>query len=195
MLPVLRLSAVLTLCGLLAACPITQGPAQTQRPPTAAETPAEETDGDDGGDLTADEQELLSHIPEDFRDDCGPSDFGSPEESLATIGCGIEEAAGEISITYNLFESSDDMNAAYDRTLEFLGVERDTGWCGDDWPGEAPYDIGDEEAGRAGCAEFTDVAHIISWTDERLLISGYAEGFEVDRDEFFQWWLEESGPV
>lgn len=137
------------------------------------------------------EEHLLSHIPEEFRDECGETDFGVV--GIATIGCGIEAAGGNISITYNEFETEEEMYESYENNLEFLRLERDTGAC-TEWPGEEPYQIGGEEAGRVGCAELGS-ALIITWTDDELLIKGYAEGFGVDREEFTQWWLEESGPL
>ena len=90
------------------------------------------------------------------------------------------------------------MYESYDRNLEFLSVERDAGPCNGEWPGEGTYEIGDEEAGRVACAVLEgigDPVAIISWTDDELLIKGYAEGFGVDQAEFFEWWLNEAGPL
>jgi hypothetical protein len=76
-----------------------------------------------------------------------------------------------------------------------MQVERDTGPCSGDWPGEVTYTIGGETAGRVACTQFGDAAQFMSWTDDRLLIHVYAEGFGVDTDAFYQWWLNDSGPV
>ncbi len=190
---------------LLAGCPPSGGgtprptaeetePAETRAAETepGEPTPAETDAGD--GFPNADEEHLLAHIPTEFRDDCGETDFGVV--GIATIGCGIEAAGGEISITYNLFESEEDMYESYDTNLEFMGVERDAGSCGgDDWPGEGTYNIGGEDVGRIACTDFGGQAFIISWTDETVLIKGYAEGFGVDQDAFYEWWATESGPL
>ena len=45
------------------------------------------------------------------------------------------------------------------------------------------------------CTQFGDAAQFMSWTDDRLLIHVYAEGFGVDKDDFYRWWLNDSGPV
>lgn len=173
----------------------TQAPteAATEAPtesPAAEETPAATSDTAEDFPSAA-EEELLSHIPESF--DCFRSDFGAGV-GLAAIGCDVSAAGGDISLTYHLFASEEDMYGAYDDNLAFMGVGRDAGPCESTWPAEEAYTIGGEDAGRVACVDF-GVGYIISWTDDRLLIKGYAEGFDVDQQEFLEWWSADSGPI
>ncbi|MFN2484063.1 MAG: hypothetical protein ABR509_03895 [Candidatus Limnocylindria bacterium] len=194
---------------ILAACNGGGGPTATNRatetveatkalestaPATVEETGAAETEPAEEF-PSAQEEELLSHIPESLRADCSRSEFGAGV-GIAAIGCGISAAGGDISVTYHLFDSPADMDEAYQSNLDFMGVERDAGSCEDAtaWPGEGAYTIGNEDAGRVACVDF-DIGYIISWTDDRLLIKGYAEGFDVGAQQFYEWWTTDSGPV
>jgi len=117
-------------------------------------------------------------------------------ESLATLACRVDEAARQVRVIYSLFESSERMNAAYDATIEQMGIRHETGWCGDGWPAESRYTGADEAAGRVGCAERErtgDRIQIMTWTDENLLVTGHAESAGVERDELFEWWKDAVG--
>jgi hypothetical protein len=141
------------------------------------------------------EAELLGHVPESFRDSCERTDSSVHEAALSAVVCSTTAGEGDLTVTYQIFPDLDTMNAAYDATLAFASITRDSGGCADAWPGEGSYTISDVPAGRVGCGVFGGVPAIISWTDERLLIHGYAEGFGVDQDPFYQWWLSDSGPI
>lgn len=162
--------------------------------PEPSSEPTVEPSGSDGPFPTDLEAELLSHIPLALRDGCTRTDFRSPS-SNAAIGCSTPLGDGSLTITYQSYDDADAMDEAYSNNLAFMQVERGAGPCSGEWPGEARYTIGGEAAGRVACSEFGDAARFISWTDDRLLIHVYAEGFDVARDAFYQWWLNESGPV
>jgi hypothetical protein len=169
-------------------------PAEPGISPKPSAEPSVEPSGSGGPFPTELEAELLSHIPPALRDGCGRTDFRSPT-SNAAIGCSTPLGDGSLTITYQSYGDADAMDTAYSNNLSFMQVERDTGPCSGEWPGEGTYTIGGEAAGRVACSEFGDAARFMSWTDDRLLIHVYAEGFEVDRDAFYQWWLNDSGPV
>lgn len=144
---------------------------------------------------TAAEAALLEHIPSALRDTCSRTDFAVAEESTAAIVCSAVVGGSSVTITYQSYDDAEGMDAAYSGNLEFMSVDRDSGACSGEWPGEAAYNIDGEVAGRVGCSELGDFARFISWTDDRLLIHGYAEGFGVAKDAFHAWWLNESGPI
>ena len=144
---------------------------------------------------TAAEAALLEHIPSALKITCSRTDFAVAEESTAAIVCSALVGDGSVTITYQRYDDAEGMDAAYSRNLEFMSVDRDSGACSGEWPAEASYSIDGEVAGRVGCSELGDIARFISWTDDRLLIHGYAEGFGVAKDAFYGWWLKESGPI
>ena len=144
---------------------------------------------------TAGEAALLAHVPESFRESCGRSSFARNEQALAAVECVVEIGTGSVTVTFQQMQDESALRETYGNTLSFLGVGEDSGPCGGEWPAEGPYTIGGEPAGRVGCAQLGEIAAIVSWTDERLLIHGYAEGFGVDREGLYEWWLQDSGPV
>jgi hypothetical protein len=141
------------------------------------------------------EAALLGHVPEAFRQTCGRTDHAVSEEALAAVACTAPVGDGSATLTYQQFADLDALTRIHDRFMEVQGVEPDGGSCSGEWPAEGGYTIGGEEAGRVACADIGGVALFISWTDERLLIHGFAEGFETDRATLHDWWLADSGPV
>jgi len=142
------------------------------------------------------EADLLSHLPEALVDTCNRADFAVSDAATAAVVCSASVGGGSVTVTYQSYADAADMDAGYNGNLSFMGVERGTGPCsGGEWPGEETYTIDEEPAGRVACAELGDFARFMSWTDERLLIHGYAEGFGVALDDLHQWWLDDSGPV
>ena len=144
---------------------------------------------------SAGESELLGHVPDSFRETCGRATFAVSPDALDAVACSTEAGGGTITVTYQTFADLAAMQAAYGLTLDFLGIEPGTGPCSGEWPGEGGYTVGDEHAGQVGCGELGGVAPIISWTDERLMIHGYAEGFDISTSDLYQWWLSDSGPI
>jgi hypothetical protein len=187
----MALTAVL-IAGCTAGSSVTPSPTESPAPtasPTAEEPSAAESEP--AGDFpTAEEEELLNHISDSVIASCIRSEFGAGV-GVAAIECGITAAGGDITLTYHLFESTSDMSDAYDANLAFMGVERDSGACDESWPGESAYTFG-LDSGRVACVDFGSV-HIISWTDDGLLIKGYAEGFGVDQQQFYEWWTTDDG--
>ena len=49
--------------------------------------------------------------------------------------------------------------------------------------------------GRGPVEEVGGFARDMAWTDNRLLILGLAESFDVTQEVLGQWWLDESGPI
>jgi len=166
------------------------GPIAVGTPAATPEASGSPT-GSGGSFPTAAEAALLSHIPDALQDTCDRADVAGV---TAAIECGLTLGAGDVTVTYQQYPDAASMDSGYGDALTFMGVERGTGPCNGDWPGEAVYNISDAPAGHVACAEFGDTARFIAWTDDRLLIQGYAEGFSVTRDDLYQWWLNDSGP-
>lgn len=141
------------------------------------------------------EADLLAHVPEAFRESCSRTRFAVSAAALAGLTCGVGLGDGWVTVTYQQFGDPADLAETYQNTLSFMGVTNDSGPCAEAWPGEGPYSVGDTEAGRAACSEYASFVALISWTDERHLVSGYAEGFDVEREELYAWWTTDSGPV
>jgi hypothetical protein len=144
---------------------------------------------------SSEEAALIEHVPVSFRETCGRSTFGRSDQALAAVECLVEIGSGSVTVTFQQLPDQAAMTELYENTLSFLGVTADTGPCGGEWPAEGTYTIGGEPGGRVGCALLGELAAIISWTDERFLIHGYAEGFGVEGQQLYDWWLEDSGPV
>lgn len=136
-------------------------------------------------------ERLLLHIPEEIRPDCVA--VAGVEPVLATATCSAD--TGQITLTYLLYSSLDEMRAAYDGFVAAAEIERDTGSCGlpDTWPAEGEYRLDETIAGRLLCMDVTDRASIY-WTDERLSILTLATDAANDRERLWEFWLDDSGP-
>lgn len=140
---------------------------------------------------------LLQHIPDNHRDACGAPDINLNEKAIAGIVCNIKVGDGQITVTYQQYANNDDLDGGYQANLDFMGITKGTGPCKDaTWPGETTYDVGDQkEVGHVACQNFGDAVILMSWTDTRFEIQGYAEGFGVTQDDVYTWWHDQSGPV
>jgi hypothetical protein len=147
--------------------------------PAATASPSSET------------ERLLLHVPDALRPDCIA--VPGPDSVLATATCSAD--SGQITLTYLLYSSPDDMDAAYDGFVAAAEIERNTGSCGqpETWPAEAEYRLDELVAGRLLCLDVTDQATIY-WTDERLSILSLATNTANDRERLWRFWLQDSGP-
>lgn len=141
------------------------------------------------------ESDLLGHVPGSFRDSCGRSEFAVSERAIAALVCSVPVEDGSVTVTYQQFADTVGLNEVYQNTLSFMGVEPDSGPCRVDQAGEGTYSIGGQQVGRAGCSEPGSFFLLISWTDDRVLIHGFAESFDADRGAVFDWWQTDSGPL
>jgi hypothetical protein len=160
-------------------------------PSPAPSTPV----GSDGPFPTAAETALLSHVPASFSSTCTRYALGRPETAVAAIECPVPLDTGSMTVNYFQWPSAEEMAAAYDRNLQFIGITRDTGTCAGTWPAEGAYTLDEQPAGRVGCGALGGVAPMMAWTDDQLLISVLAEGFGAEQSAMYQWWLGDSGPV
>jgi hypothetical protein len=136
-------------------------------------------------------QVLLGHIPEEFRDTCTVNPGIAPQ--LAISACSADN--GELLMTYTLFATREDMQAAYDLLMAAALIEPDTGTCSDEttWPTENGYTIGGVDTGRYLCvvAGFPT----IHWTDDRFNILAQVSHALSNYDRLLDFWANEAGPI
>jgi TolB protein len=151
--------------------------------PSAAST-AGDGGGGEEGDATA---ALLSHVPDDIRPTCEPSDPWY-ENTLAQVYCGSDD----IGVTYIQFADADSMHAEY---AALAGDLRDQGLCDTDDASEGPFYSGEEtaEAGRLFCFDEEGVGRWAVWQSEELLIFTAALHGAGDRRILYDFWTN-AGP-
>lgn len=134
---------------------------------------------------------LVSHAPESFRSTCLPFDGGDPEDGVAvSIKC---EPADDMSVYYDHMASAESLAQQYQDEVDQEDIGSEVGDCSESLPGEQPYYVGGELAGRLLCTEFFD-NNWFTWTHLPTLILATAS---ADRSLADMWtrWLNESGPV
>jgi hypothetical protein len=175
--------------------PTTQQPADTSAPATPTNRPTARPSFANAID------ELMSHIPERFRDSCEGEQVEAPV--LASTNCGVND--GEVAITYTLYATNDDMYASYNRFFDEAQIDADSGRCyeadGDTitatpgkWPAEHAFSVGGEPVGRYLCTTQLD-APAIAWTDDRYAIAGIVRTAAGGADRLVRLWLNEAGPI
>ncbi|MEZ5098917.1 MAG: protein kinase [Thermoleophilia bacterium] len=169
-------------------------PEQTGTPPDVTDTGTFTDTGtltDTGGEEpfpNLAEQELLSHVPEKFRDNCGREaettrGFGS----IAGVDCPTN---GPVRAFYELFPTVESMNDYYASQLDAASVQRNSGDCQAGNVGEnfytQPVDGQQVRAGRFACYFSDQGQPIFIWTNQRFRILGFA--LRTDGGRLYQWW-------
>lgn len=172
-------------------------------PPTASLSPAPEPNFRTvERPLTADEERLLTSIPEDVGGDCLPLDRAEPVQGeLAALVCTTDE----LEVLYELFPNRDLMDEAFQSNANITRAP--AGECATDHLAVTPYTIGGEPAGQVLCyTRAIDVnagqaggpkirtSHI-EWTDENSAIYAHAIRTDLGDLTLYEWWLSSSGPV
>jgi len=139
---------------------------------------------------------LLSHVPPELVATCVSTPGIAP--ALAIASCSQDE--GELLVVYTLYETRDEMNAAYQGFVETAQIEPDTGDCetSETWPSEHGYTIADVPTGRYLCiATGVEPAVIptIYWTDDRFNILSQASDVLGNYDRLVEFWIGEAGPI
>jgi len=149
---------------------------------------------------TAEETELLSHVPESFRDTCerpedalAPGDPGSDPNIVAHLDCFPDEGPSEVGFTQ--YATTEAMDQAFDQVVEFFGLS--DGDCSEGGSGHGPYNIAGEAVGRVLCSPqaLGETGSVMHWTDERLDIKAYAASDDPDIAQLYAWWTGDSGPI
>lgn len=146
------------------------------------------------GPVTADGQELLTHIPAELRDSCTPDEL--LQDVIVSMKC--LPGTGADVVWYDLYPDEATMFSTYDahRTNRELNDQGDctTG------PAESGYSItvdGQKLSGehwRYMCYLADDAAWI-EWTDPNLLILSYAYRVDQDWSALNTFWSDTAGPI
>jgi hypothetical protein len=128
--------------------------------------------GTGDGQMSADAQALLTHVPSDWQSKCFespvPPVYGGLAQTLVTCFLGQPGHTGAEVAEYAQYSNIDDMNSAYQERVSAYPVPSPADSC-PNGVGEQGYSIGGVHTGRVLCALQT-VGGRFDWTDERLNI-------------------------
>lgn len=156
-----------------------------------ARAPAEDTDTGDDSDLGAFpnqfEQNLLSHLPEDFIELCSRLEFDLPQTANAAITC---TPVGADFISYVQYDNSAAMNRDYNKSVIDQGVIKNSGGaeCQNGSPSEGTYTLGKKTAGRLMCYMHGSEAWM-DWTHDSLSIYTFASRSDGNLSKLFDFWI------
>jgi hypothetical protein len=146
--------------------------------------------------FTAEEEELLDHIPGGVGDSCQQA---PAEEQLgratASLLCEFERT----TLFYDLFANTSDMETYFNSRVREFDVAPGSGFCDSAQRAENAYvrSRGDQqfEVGRLLC--FRDAgAAVFIWTDRRVDISVEAQRDDPSNDQLYRLWAQvEFGPL
>ena len=149
---------------------------------------------------TIEEHDLLSHVPEGFRDTCerpesavAPGDPAADPRIIASVECAPDDGPTEVGFTQ--YASTDAMDQAFDQAVAFFELS-EVGCVGEE-SGYGPYEIDGVTVGRVLCSQqaLGETGTVMHWTDERLDIKAYAASEDPDLAALYEWWTGDSGPV
>jgi hypothetical protein len=132
-------------------------------------------DGGSGGDGDAStEDRLIALIPSVTRSSCSRIDYGDPAAEVSLTCSGAR-----LAVTYQLFPSTDVMNAWYAQQREEVAIEPDSGSCtGESFRGEEPYRVGGQRVGSYFCFVDDEGESEIYWSDKRVSVGSAASIYE-----------------
>jgi serine/threonine-protein kinase len=149
--------------------------------------------------LNGREEQLLTHVPGQFRTGCAPA------PGLAGRAQIVCPAPGIGSITYTAYDNVAAMRADYDRTYGSGALQdaHDVGRIRDCPEGpyqRSYYQAAGTQSGRVSCLVEGNIPNV-AWTDERLAIITLAttqdlQGPGVTLEALHRWWQRrEAGPI
>ena len=175
------------------ASPEPESPAPpTTEAPSPEPNPTEDTDTADLGAFPNQfEQNLLSHLPEDFIDQCARLEFNLPQTANAAITCTSD---GADFIGYVQYDRFDPMNRDYNSSVRDQGVIRNSGsaGCQNGSPAEGTYTRANKSPGRLMCYFDGDEAWM-DWTHDSLSIYTFASRSDGNLKKLFDFWVN-AGP-
>jgi len=140
--------------------------------------------------MTPEAEELLTHVPSDWGNTC--IETPASDVADAVISCFLQtEGTGVELAIFQQYPTQEDMDAAYQNTVDIFGVESE-GTC-QEGPNETTWSIDDETRGRVQCAP-QGVGIRFDWTDDQLRILSTLFDFEGDYENTYNLWVD-AGPV
>jgi hypothetical protein len=135
---------------------------------------------------------VLASIPEHIRSSCEESPPGDwPAEAVASVKC-IPESGADV-IWYDMFATSDAMDAYYFAVVTDNGLTRGTGGPCDKRPGEVTFQVGDDPAGRLACYRRDESAWFV-WKNNSVLIVATAARSGDKFAPLYDFWTS-AGPL
>ncbi len=135
--------------------------------------------------------ELLTHIPEAFRDTCEDPNF-VPDNATAAQVCFPDD---KVEVHYALYDNQADMTSDYQQFTSDIDYGATPDDCTDDGFSQRHWDYenGDPGGDRSCYVDENDQAWI-EWTEENLLIYSFALRADGDYAALYDWWVSDSGP-
>jgi hypothetical protein len=164
--------------------PVDETPVPVDTPGPSAPTPEPVVPTPDPVQPDDPHTELASHVPERFRDSCDPAPAGA---ATAAVDCTPLGERTPATARYYQFADQATMDADFSTYGEALQPR--------DCPGGQTTWSSETSGGHVGCFTDTLGSNYIVWTDDTLLILGYAETILVGPKGLYDWWLDDSGPV
>ena len=138
---------------------------------------------------SADGEELLEHVPSDWREQC--VDTPSSNVANAVMSCFLQtEGTGAELAIFQQYPTAEAMDATYQELVDVFGVQSE-GDC-EEGPNETPWSVEDETRGRLQCAPQV-VGIRFDWTHDELHILSTLFDLEGDYANTFALWRS-AGP-
>ena len=147
--------------------------------------------GGSDGTMSAGAQQVVSHIPTDFQQNCHESPLFNDAATYVVTCIPQTSGTGAEIEQYRQFASKPEMDAAYQDLVGAFGVES-TGTC-QSGPNETNWTISGTTFGRVQCApQFAGIR--FDWTDDTTSILSSLIDFQGSYSATYTKWLN-AGPV
>jgi hypothetical protein len=140
--------------------------------------------------MTPEAEELLTHVPSDWGSTCVETPASDVADAVISCFLQTEGTGAELAI-FQQYPTQEDMDAAYQNTVDIFGVESE-GTC-QEGPNETTWSIDNETRGRVQCAP-QGAGIRFDWTDDQLRILSTLFDFEGDYENTYNLWVD-AGPV
>jgi hypothetical protein len=157
------------------ATPVTTPPTTT--PPTTTTPPRAFP--------TAQESELLIHVPKDFRATCTRATVSPVAQADAVVVC--TPSTGANSVCYYVFRTTDKMYGWYFGLIDEKSIARGAGNCNNEQE-QRPRTLGmGIKFGHLACYREGGKSYTL-WTYDKLAIGGAAYRNDLNDATLYQWW-------
>ena len=140
---------------------------------------------------TAQESELLIHVPKDFRATCTRATVSPVAQADTVVVC--TPSTGANSVWYYVFTTTDKMYGWYFGLNNEKSIARGTGNCKSDQVAEGTYTKDGNTVGHLACYREGGKSYTL-WTYDKLAIGGAAYRNDLNDATLYQWWTN-AGPL
>jgi hypothetical protein len=135
------------------------------------------------------EEELLRHVPKDFRATCTRA--RSPAQADAVVVC--TPPTGVNNVWYYAFGTTEKMYGWYFGLVDEKSIPHGSGNCKKDQVAEGTYTREGNAAGHLVCYRDGGKSYTL-WTNDKLTIAGAAYRNDLNDATLYQWWTN-AGPL